>query len=158
MVITELREKYKKAHETYLKYKDTNHTNNIEQQYMPEILSLLPLKHLYTTPDCFLNYLGVDLIDLDTGKTFDVKICRHLTGTQVMIDAYKKGYKAVDCKINDYFVFLNSTNCIVATSDTISRLIPPETECFYLKRDLYQTTKKAIVDLKDVKKVVIPRR
>ena len=39
MNVIELKEKYKKAHEAYLKYKDTNGTNCIETKFLPEVLA-----------------------------------------------------------------------------------------------------------------------
>lgn len=156
MNITQLREKYKNAHEAYLKYKDTNQTNNIEAAFIPEILKAMN-RDLFVVPDCLLNYLGADLVDLKTGYTYDIKVCQHLHGTEVMIDAYKKNEIALDSKINNAFVFLNADNIIIVPFKYVYDKIPPREECFYLKRDLYHTTLKAVIDVKDCRKLVIPR-
>ena len=162
MELTEIKEKYNKAHEAYLKYKDTNGTNNIEAAYLPEIIEALK-RDFYIVPDCLLNFLGCDLIDLKSGQLYDVKICQYLHGTEVLIDCWKhdkKGnwYKATDVKINDAFIFLNHDNIIIITTKYIENRIPPKEDCFYMKRDIYRTTLKAVIDVSDCRKLVIPRQ
>lgn len=169
MNIIELKEKYKIAHEAYLKYKDTNQTNNIEAQYIDEVKSILqkqfPNGNIITVPDCLLNYLGIDFI-VSIGErlyTYDLKVAQHLSGTEVMIDAYKhtkdgKWYNALDDKLNDMFIFLNADNIIFIPTNYIRKRIPPENDCFFLRRDLYHTTKKAVIDVKDCRKLIFSRR
>ncbi len=169
MNINELKDKYNKAHEAYLKYKDTNQTNNIEAQFLPEVLEYLKeTLNGYTiivVPDCFLNFLGCDIIASKGERIilYDLKICQHLYNTEVMIDGYKhdtKGnwYNALDDKINDFFIFVNHDNIIVTTAKAIRNRIPKEEDCFFLRRDLYHTTKKAIIDLSDARKLVTKRK
>jgi len=168
MNLNELKEKYKNAHEVYLKYKDTNQTNNIEAQYIDEVKSILqkqfPSGIIITVPDCLLNFLGIDFI-VSVGErlyTCDLKVCRHLSGTEVMIDAYKhtkdgKWYNALDDKLNDMFIFLNADSIIFIPTNYIRKRIPPENDCFFLRRDLYHTTKKAVIDVKDCRKLIFSR-
>lgn len=168
MNINELKEKYTKAHEAYLKHKDTNGTNNIEAQFIPEALANLqkqfPNGTIITVPDCFLNYAGADFI-VSIGNhlyTYDLKVCQHLQGTEVMIDAYKHDkqgnwYNALDDKLNDYFIFINADNLIIVPTNYIRKRIPPKEQCFFLTRDLYKTTMKAVIDLTGCRKLVFSR-
>ncbi len=162
MTINELREKYNKAHSAYLQYKDTNGTNNVEAQFLPIILQhkdkIFGNKDIMFMPDSFLNYLGADIISSD-GVVYDVKVCQYCKGTYVLIDAYSKpnNHKSLDDKINDFFIFVNADNIIIASRDDIYRLVPPVEECFYMKRDLYKTKLKAIVDTKSIRKLIIKR-
>lgn len=166
MEINELKEKYAKAHAAYLKHKDTNQTNNTEALFIDEAVKCLKGQNnnVITVPDCLLNYLGIDFI-VESGSfvtTYDLKVCQHLNGTEVLIDAYKHDnygnwFCALDNKINDYFIFINADNIIIVPFKTIRNKIPPMEECFFMKRDLYKTTKKAIVDLSDCRKLICNR-
>lgn len=166
--INDLKDKYAKAHEAYLKYKDTNKTNNIEAKFMPEVLAYLneSLKGyvIIMIPDCLLNFLGLDIIAVRNERiiTYDVKICQHLHNNEVMIDAYKHDkygnwYCALDDKINDFFIFVNADNIIITTAKAIRNRLPKEEDCFFLTRDIYHTTKKAIIDLSGARKLVTKR-
>lgn len=166
--INDLKDKYAKAHEAYLKYKDTNKTNNIEAQFMPEVLAYLneSLKGyvIIMIPDCLLNFLGLDIIAVRNERiiTYDVKICQHLHNNEVMVDGWKHDkqgnwYNALDDKLNDFFIFVNNDNIIVTTAKAVRNRIPPESECFFLRRDLYHTTKKAVIDLSGARKLVTKR-
>lgn len=165
MTVNELREKYNKAHEAYLKYKDTNGTNNVEAQFLPVIFmykkQIFGDKDVMIMPDCFLNYLGTDFVASD-GTTYDLKVCQHCKGTEVLIDAYKHDengnwFCALDNKVNDYFIFVNYDNIVIVSTREIRKLIPSIEDCFFLKRDLYRTTKKALVDVKCCRKLIIER-
>lgn len=168
MNIIDLINKYKYAHEAYLKHKDTNCTNNIEAQFIPETLENLkkqfPNGTIITVPDSFLNYVGADFIvqNMDHLYIYDLKVCQHLHGTEVMIDAYKHDkqgnwYNALDDKLNDYFIFINADNLIIVPTNYIRKRIPPKEECFFLKRDLYKTTMKAVIDLTGCRKLIFSR-
>ena len=162
MTVNELRDKYGKAHEAYLKYKDINGTNNVEAQFLPVIFmyknQIFGDKDVMIMPDCFLNYLGADIVASD-GVVYDLKVCQYCKGTEVLIDAYSKpnNHKSLDDKINDFFIFVNADNIIIASRSDIYKLVPPVEECFYMKRDLYKTKLKAIVDTKSIRKLIIAR-
>lgn len=167
MELKELKEKYNKAHQAYLEYKDTNKTNNVEAQYLPEIASSLkeifPTCNIMILGDNILNYLGVDVI-IDDGKSqmfIDVKVCQYCHNNEVIIDAYKhdnKGnwFPATDVKLNNWFCFLNADNIILVPSSFVK--IPPIEECFFYKRDLYKTTMKATINLSGIRRRVFPRK
>ena len=162
MTINELKEKYNKAHSAYLQYKDINGTNNVEAQLLPIILQhkdeIFGNKDIMFIPDCFLNYLGADIISSD-GAVYDVKVCQYCKETEVLIDAYSKpnNHKSLDDKINDFFIFINADNIIITSRDDIYKLVPSVEECFYMKRDLYKTKLKAVVDTKSIRKLIIKR-
>ena len=162
MTINELREKYNKAHSAYLKYKDTNKTNVTEAQFLPIILQykkqIFGEKDIMFMPDCFMNYLGADIITSD-GSVIDIKVCQYCRGTEVLIDAYSKpnNHKTTEDKINDFYIFINHDNIIIVRREDIEKLIPPIEKCFYMKRDLYKTKLKAIVDTKSIRKLIIKR-
>lgn len=167
MNLNELKDKYKKAHEAYLKYKDNNRTNSIEASYLPEVVALLkdvfPNCNIITLGDNILNYLGIDIIIDDNGKQqmfLDLKVCQYCHDKEVVIDAYKHDkngnwFPAQDVKLNDWFCFLNADNIILVPSSFIK--IPPMDQCFFYKRDLYKTTMKATIDLSNVRKRVFKR-
>lgn len=167
ITLKELKEKYNKAHEAYLQYKDTNGTNNIEAQYLPEVVDklkeLFPNCNIITLGDNILNYLGVDII-IDDGKQqmfLDLKVCQYCHGKEVVVDAYKHDkngnwFPAQDVKLNNWFCFLNADNIILVPSSFIK--IPPMEQCFFYKRDLYKTTMKATIDLTNVRKRVFKRK
>ena len=168
MNINELKDKYNKAHEAYLKYKDINKTNNTEALFIPEALKCLqsqfPNDTIITTPDCFLNYIGIDFIVARENALFsyDLKVCQHLHNTEVLIDAYKHDengnwFCALDNKANDYFMFINADNIIIIPAKIIRNKIPQIEDCFFMKRDLYKTTKKAVIDVKDCRKLIYKR-
>ena len=157
--LKDLKEKYNKAHEAYLKYKDTNGTNNIEAQYTDEALNWLkkirPSSTFILNNDNFLNYLGCDIFEITSdGKvyTIDLKICVHCKNDEVLCDGWKHSdniyYKATDVKLNDMFLFINEDNYILVPFNSVAKNIPPKEECFYMKRDLYKTTSKFILDTK----------
>ena len=162
MTINELREKYEKAHTAYLRHKDTNGTNNVEAEFLPILFmykkQIFGDKDVMIIPDSFLNYLGCDFVTSD-GVTYDLKVCKYCKGTEVLIDAYSKpgNHLSVDDKINDFFIFINYDNIIITSKEEIRKLVPPVEECFYMKRDLYKTKLKAIVDTKSVRKLIIKR-
>ena len=162
MNLNELREKYNKAHSAYLQYKDTNGTNNVEAQFLPIILmykkQIFGDKEIMFMPDCFLNYLGCDIISSD-GNVYDLKVCQYCKGTEVLIDAYSKpdNHKSLDDKVNDMFIFINADNIIITNRCDIYKLVPPIEDCFYMKRDLYKTKLKAVVDTKSIRKLIIAR-
>lgn len=166
MTINELKDKYERAHSAYLQYKDTNGTNNVEAQFLPIILQykskIFGNKDIMFMPDSFLNFIGGDIIASD-GNIYDVKICRYCKDTEVLIDAYKHDEKgnwfcALDNKINNFFIFVNCDNIIIVPDWEIRKKIPTIDKCFFMKRDIYKTTKKAIIDVKDCRKLIISRR
>lgn len=159
MDLNDLREKYNKAHEAYLQYKDTNGTNNVEAQFLPEVLSFLqeykPDSKFIINDDNFLNYIGGDLLEVTVDgkvKIWDIKICQHFENFEVLCDGWKHSdnifYRATDVKLNDYFLFVNKDYFIVLPFRTIEDNIPPKEDCFYMKRDLYKTTLKFVLDAK----------
>ena len=159
MNINELKEKYTKAHEAYLKHKDTNGTNNIEAQFIPEALNWLkkirPTSTFIVNNDNFMNYLGIDIFEITAdGSVFsiDLKICIHCKNDEVLCDGWKHTgntfYKATDVKINYMFLFINEDNYILLPFKSVANNIPPNEECFYMRRDLYKTTSKFILDTK----------
>ena len=162
MTINELKYKYERAHSAYLKYKDTNKTNATEAQFLPIILlhkkEIFGDKDIMFIPDCFLNYLGADIIASD-GTSYDLKVCQYCRGTEVLIDCYSKpnNHKTTEDKINDFYIFINHDNIIIVRREDIEKLIPPPEECFYMKRDLYKTKLKAVVDTKSIRKLIIKR-
>ena len=162
MTINELREKYEKAHSAYLRYKDINKTNATEAQFLPIILQykkqIFGEKDIMFIPDCFMNYLGADIITSD-GSVIDIKVCQYCRGTEVLIDAYSKpnNHKTTEDKINDFYIFINHDNIIIVRREDIEKLIPPIEKCFYMRRDLYKTKLKAIVDTEYIRKLIIRR-
>jgi hypothetical protein len=162
MTINELKDKYEKAHEAYLQYKDINGTNNVEAQFLPVLFmykkQVFGDKDVIVIPDSFLNYLGVDFVASD-GTTYDLKVCQYCKGTEVLIDAYSKpnNHRSIEDKINDYFIFVNADNIIITPRKEIEKIIPPVEKCFYMKRDVYKTKLKAIVDTKSIRKLIIAR-
>ena len=169
MNITQLREKYKNAHEAYLKYKDTNQTNNIEAQYLPEALAWLkkirPTSTFIVNNDNFMNYLGIDIFEITacgSVYTIDLKTCIHCKDDEVLCDGWKHTdnlyYKATDVKINDMFLFINEDSYILLPFNSVANSIPSKEECFYLRRDLYKTTSKFILDTKSYRRIKDDRR
>lgn len=162
MTINELKDKYEKAHEAYLQYKDINGTNNVEAQFLPVLFmykkQVFGDKDVIMIPDSFLNYLGVDFVASD-GTTYDLKVCQYCKGTEVLIDAYSKpnNHRSIEDKINDFFIFINADNIIITPRKEIEKIIPPVEKCFYMKRDVYKTKLKAIVDTKSIRKLTITR-
>ena len=163
MTINELREKYEKAHSAYLRHKDTNGTNNVEAEFLPEVLDFLqeykPNSKFIVNDDNFLNYCGCDLIEVTSDKKvklWDIKICQHFENFEVLCDGWKHSdniyYKATDVKLNDYFLFVNKDYFIVLPFRTVEENIPPKERCFYLKRDLYKTTSKFVLDTRYYRK------
>lgn len=165
MNILELKEKYAKAHEVYLKYKDINGTNNVEYSYLQEVVEILksidPTSTVIINNDNFLNYLGCDIIwaTNNSVKTIDVKICQHCSENEILCDGWKHNnnefFKATDVKINDYFLFRNCSKWILVPFSEIVRNIPKTEECFYLRRDLKRTTLKFILNINKIRKRVI---
>ena len=165
MTLNELREKYEKAHSAYLRHKDTNGTNNVEAEFLPILFmykkQIFGDKDVMIIPDSFLNYLGCDFVTSD-GITYDLKVCKYCKGTEVLIDTYKHDEKgnwfcALDNKINDFFIFVNNDNIIILPEFEIRKKIPTIDKCFFMKRDIYKTTKKAIIDVNDCRKLIIRR-
>jgi len=162
MTINELKDKYEKAHSAYLQYKDTNKTNNTEAAFLPILFmykkQIWGDKDVMIIPDSFLNYLGVDFVASD-GTSYDLKVCQYCRGTEVLIDCYSKpnNHKTTEDKINDFYIFINHDNIIIVRREDIEKLIPPVEECFHMKRDLYKTKLKAIVDTKSIRKLIIKR-
>lgn len=162
MTINELKDKYEKAHEAYLQYKDINKTNATEAQFLPVLFmykkQVFGDKDVIIIPDSFLNYLGVDFVSSD-GTTYDLKVCQYCKGTEVLIDAYSKpnNHRSIEDKINDFFIFINADNIIITPRKEIEKIIPPVEKCFYMKRDVYKTKLKAIVDTKSIRKLTITR-
>lgn len=168
MNLKDLKEKYNKAHKAYVSYKDTNGTNSVESQSIPDaikaIQSIFPNSTITLIGDNILNYLGVDFIvsnDDGSQMLLELKVCKSNSGFEVTIDAYKHNgnewFPASEVKLNDWFLFVNEDNYILIPSDTVNKMIPPIEECFFYKRDIYKTTKKAIVDLSCKRKITIPR-
>ena len=169
ITLKELKEKYNYAHEAYLKHKDTNGTNNVEAQYLPEVIAFLqeykPNSKFIINNDNFLNYCGGDIIEVTSdGKIFlwDIKICQFLENFEVLCDGWKHNdniyYKATDVKLNDYFLFVNKDYFIVLPFRVIENNIPPKESCFYMKRDLYKTTLKFTFDTKYYRKYYKERK
>ena len=168
MTINELKDKYKKAHEIYLKYKDVNKTNNTEALFIPEALIWLkkirPTSTFITNNDNFLNFLGIDIFEITANGevyTIDLKTCIHCKNDEVLCDGWKHTgnlfYRATDVKINDMFLFINEDNYILLPFKDVANNIPPNEECFYLKRDLYKTTSKFLLDTKSCRKLIFER-
>ena len=169
MTIPQLKEKYKYAHEAYMKHKDTNRTNNVEAQYLPEVLAFLqeykPNSKFIVNDDNFLNYCGCDIFEITSDgkvKTWDIKICQHCKDFEVLCDGWKHTdniyYKATDVKLNDYFLFVNKDYYIVLPFRTIEYNIPPKEACFFMHRDLYKTTAKFVFDTKYYRKYYKERK
>lgn len=165
MELKELKDKYYKAHGAYLAYRNINKTNETESQFIPDALQAIkkafPESNVTVIGDNLLNYLGVDFV-VSVGEKqmlLDLKVCQHNNGFNVCIDGYKhKGndwFPANDVKINDWFLFINGDYFIFIPSNLVD--IPPMEDCFFYKRDIYKTTKKAIVDLSCKRKIAIPR-
>ena len=151
--------KYNKAHDAYLRHKDTNGTNCVEEQYMEEAIKTLKCMFegysVITVPDHVLNYLGADFIVTNGTEmyTVDLKVCQCNTGTYITSDMYKHDkdgnyYHAIDDKITDFLLFRNQDCYFLVDPDKLP--IIPQEDCFYLKRDLYKTTLKATIDLSNI--------
>lgn len=173
MTLLDLQEKYKKAHNVFLQYQHTNKTNDIEAANLPIILDwlkkLLPAWNFLVIPDCILNYIGIDIIGIynDRLLTYDVKICNgdgrgnRLTGNNVLVDVMKKDsngnwHYAFEDKCNDLFIFKNAENTFIISADLVRNKIKKitENEFFFMPRDLKKTTKKAVISLENLRKVV----
>ena len=169
MELTEIKDKYNKAHEYFLKHKDFNGTNVVEAQLLPEVLAFLqeykPNSKFFVNDDNLLNYCGIDVFEITSDgkvKTWDIKICQFQKEFNVLCDGWKHSdniyYKATDVKLNDYFLFVNADYFIVLPFRTIENNIPPKEACFYMKRDLYKTTLKFIFDTKFYRKYYKKRK
>lgn len=168
MTLNELKDKYKKAHEIYLKYKDVNKTNNTEALFIPEALTWLkkirPTSTFIANNDNFLNFLGIDIFEITANGevyTIDLKTCIHCKNDEVLCDGWKHTgnlfYRATDVKVNDMFLFINEDNYILLPFKDVANNIPPKEECFYLKRDLYKTTSKFLLDTRSCRKLIFER-
>lgn len=172
MNLLELRDKYQKAHDTYLKYNHTNKTNDIEAANIPLVLNWLkelsPSWNFIVIPDCLLNYIGIDIIGTCNERllTYDIKICNgdgrgnRLTGNNVLVDVMKKDsngnwHYAFEDKCNDLFIFKNADHLFLINANIIHNKIKElqEDELFFMPRDLKKTTKKAIISLEGTRKV-----
>lgn len=165
MTIDELRKKFNKAHAAFLRYNKTNQTNNVENNNLEEIVN--KLKNHFTNsqiilvPDCFLNYLGVDIILLKDSSmiTFDLKVCngdgrgKQLKGNTILIDVKRNVagvyHSTYEDKINDFYIFKNQNSTKIVSAKRIREIAEkvPEEKLFFMPRDLYKTTKKAVVKL-----------
>jgi hypothetical protein len=75
-----------------------------------------------------------------------------------MIDAYRKDENgeweiATNQKINDLYLFKNQNRVYLIPTNQIT--IPPRKDCFFLKRDLYHTTMKTVIDVFSINKKII---
>lgn len=159
MNLEALKERYNFAHQTYLKYKDINYTNNVEEQESDfttnQLKSIFKDSIIIKNNDNFLNYIGTDYIVVYNNKiiTIDSKICNAYKDNEVMIDAYRKDENgewevATNQKINDLYFFKNQNRIFLIPTNQI--IIPPRKDCFFLKRDLYHTTMKAVIDVSSI--------
>ena len=171
MTIPQLKERYINAHNAYLEYRYTNKTNNTEAQFMPEAIAFLkeyhPQSRFIVNNDNFLNYCGCDIIEVSAdNKVFiwDLKVCKYYKDFNVLCDGWKHSsdnilyYKATDVKLNDFFLFINADNFIVLPFDTVENNIPPKEDCFFMRRDLYKTTSKFVLDTKYFRKYYKERK
>lgn len=152
----QLRDRYCNAHAIYLQYRDTNQTNNIESEFLPQAREFLK-KYFDMVVDVgpgFLNYSGVDFIVNKGEETFtvDLKVCQHLEQFYCLVDARKKDenlnwVNALDTKISDYFLFINKHFIFLVHYSILYEKIEKlrDDQLFFMKRDLRQTTKKARV-------------
>ena len=160
MKLEELKERYNYAHKAYLKYKNINNTNTVETQESDFITN--QLKNIFKDSiiiknnDNFLNYLGIDYIVVRNNRTItiDSKICNAYKDNKIMIDAYRKDENgeweiATNQKINDLYLFKNQNRIYLIPTNQI--IIPSRKDCFFLKRDLYNTTMKAVIDTSSIK-------
>lgn len=159
MNIPELHKKYEKAREAYLKYRYTNKTNNIESDYLEKAQTFLEKYYdkVLMIPDSFLNYLGTDVVALknDEAYTIDLKVCQFYYDFDVLVDAKKKDengnwINALDLKITDLFLFINHDHILLVNRDVIQKKLDElkDDDLFFLGRDIYHTTKKAVLRLK----------
>lgn len=164
MKLESLKERYNYAHKTYLKYKDINNTNTVEAQesefITDQLKSIFKDSVIIKNNDNFLNYLGVDYIVIKNHKiiTIDSKVCNAYKDNEVMIDAYRKDENgeweiATNQKINDLYLFKNQNRVYLIPTKQI--IVPPRKDCFFLKRDLYNTTMKAVIDVSSVNNKII---
>lgn len=162
MNITEIRGKYHAAKDAFLRHRYTNQTNNIEKEY--EEMSMEFLKRYFPevkkTGNSLTNYLGADFICWDEDENavlVDQKTCVGLEGMNVLVDAWKKKDKydktypifALDNKATEYFLFINKSILALVPFEVIYEKTKqvPKSDCFFMERDIYQTTKKAIITL-----------
>lgn len=159
MNITDLRKKYEKARGAYLKHRYTNKTNNIEAEYIETAQKFLEKYYdiVLSTPDGFLNYVGSDFIALKDGVAYviDLKVCQFYYDFDVLVDAKKKDENcewidALDMKINDLFLFINHDHILLVDKDIIQKKLADvkDDDLFFMHRDIYHTTKKAVLRLK----------
>lgn len=164
MKLEELKERYNYAHKVFLKYRDTNNTNIVEikeSDFMTnQLKSIFKGSTIIKNNDNFLNYLGVDYIVIYNNKiiTIDSKVCNAYKDNKIMIDAYRKDEDgeweiATNQKINDLYLFKNQNRVFLIPTNQI--IIPPRKDCFFLKRDLYNTTMKAVIDVSSVPNKII---
>ena len=77
-----------------------------------------------------------------------------------MIDAYRKDENgeweiATNQKINDLYFFKNQNRVFIIPTKQI--IIPQRKDCFFLTRDLYHTTMKAVIDVSSISNKIIRR-
>ena len=160
MKLEELKERYNYAHKTYLKYKNINNTNTIEEQESDfitnQIKSIFKDSIIIKNNDNFLNYIGIDYIVVRNNRiiTIDSKICNAYKDNKIMIDAYRKDENgeweiATNQKVNDLYLFKNQNRIYLIPTNQI--IVPQRKDCFFLKRDLYNTTMKAVIDTSSIK-------
>ena len=164
MKLQDLKERYSYAHKIYLKYKDINNTNTVETQESDfitnQLKSIFKDSVIIKNNDNFLNYLGADYVVVYNNKiiTIDSKICNAYKDNEIMIDAYRKYENgeweiATNQKINDLYLFKNQNRIFLIPTNQI--VIPPRKDCFFLKRDLYHTTMKAVIDVFSINNKII---
>ena len=152
----QLRTRYENAHAVYLQYRDINQTNNTESEFLPEAREFLKkyFDETFTVGQGFLNFVGADFVVNKGEDTFtvDLKTCQHLDQFYCLVDARRKDEdgnwtNALDCKITDYFLFINKYYIFLVHYSILYEKIEKlrDDQMFFMTRDLRQTTKKAKV-------------
>ena len=171
--ITDLRKKRERAVAAFERHRYTNGTNNVEAAF--EDIAIDFLKRYFSdvkgTGHSWLNYLGVDFICLDDkgdATTVDLKVCQNLEKMDFLVDAWKKtdskdkDYNefALDQKANEYFLFINKNIIALVPFNVVYEKTKQleKKDCFFMKRDLYHTTMKAIIHLESKDCTYIRRR
>lgn len=157
MNIQQLFEKRQKARTAFLRHRFTNETNNVELANNELAKKFLKnyFDEVYSTGDSFLNYLGADYFCVkdDVSFTVDLKVCKNCPSTNIMIDVYKhdgdEWYSVMNSKLTEFYLFLTQDYFILLNREQMIQVLSKvkDEDTFFLPRDLYKTTKKAIIDV-----------
>lgn len=157
MSIQRLYEKRQKARAAFLRHRFTNETNNVELANNELAKKFLKnyFDEVYETGDSFLNFLGADYFCVkdDTAFTVDLKVCKNCPLTNIMIDVYKcdddEWHSVMDNKLTEFYLYVTQDYFILLDREQMIQVLSKvkDEDTFFLPRDLYHTTRKAVIDV-----------